>query len=280
MQTATSDDLGRPTGSDVSGAESDTRRNQRGRRRSTPVPMYTSPLTLTTIEELSGHARDCVFWEVDPDPMVGAVTDPGFEKEAWVSMVMLEWGSCGRIVWDGDAAVGHAIYAPPVLVPRTSRFPTAPVSADAILLAQLSTDESHGASATVSDQRTLFDAVVDDLVSRGARAIEAFGYRDGGGDITEFDPEELLRGVPRSGGADCSCPRCMIPAALLEELGFEKVAPHHRFPRYRWELGRDIGWKAGVESALDGLVDAARIDAPVSTTRSLLAVHEGHTVAG
>ena len=58
-----------------------------------------TPLRLEAFEQLPKHARQCVFWEVDPR-RVGLddhLADPEFEKEAWLSMVMLEWGSCGQM---------------------------------------------------------------------------------------------------------------------------------------------------------------------------------------
>lgn len=51
-------------------------------------------LRLEAFEQLPKHARRCVFWEVDP-AILGKddhLADPEFEKEAWLSMVMLEWG--------------------------------------------------------------------------------------------------------------------------------------------------------------------------------------------
>ncbi len=58
-----------------------------------------TPLRLEAFEQLPKHARRCVFWEVDPSTLRGDdhLADPEFEKEAWLSMVMLEWGSCGQI---------------------------------------------------------------------------------------------------------------------------------------------------------------------------------------
>lgn len=56
-------------------------------------------LRLEAFEQLPKHARRCVFWEVDP-AILGKddhLADPEFEKEAWLSMVMLEWGSCGQV---------------------------------------------------------------------------------------------------------------------------------------------------------------------------------------
>src|SRR5690349_21949648 len=64
-----------------------------------------SPLRLEAFEQLPKHARRCVFWEVDPSTLGSDehLTDPEFEKEAWLSMVMLEWGSCGQMASSAPA---------------------------------------------------------------------------------------------------------------------------------------------------------------------------------
>lgn len=86
-------------------------------------------LRLEAFEQLPKHARRCVFWEVDP-AILGKddhLADPEFEKEAWLSMVMLEWGSCGQVataVPDERShaeppCLGYVLYAPPSAVPRS-----------------------------------------------------------------------------------------------------------------------------------------------------------------
>ncbi len=226
----------------------------------------TTPLTLASLAELRGHARECVFWEIDPVSEGGAI-DAAFEKEAWVSRVMLEWGVCGRILRgaEGEAA-GHALYAPPGLLPRARLFPTSPVSSDAVLLTQL--------AAGGGNVPSLFAAVRGDLIRRGVRAVEAFGYRYAdAGAPGPVDPADLVRAVPESAGPDCTCARCMIAAPALAALGFEEIAPHHRFPRFRLELGRDLGWKEEVEAALEGLLaDAEQIPVQPRPARALTVV--------
>ena len=207
-------------------------------------------LTLSGIDQLPAHARRCVFWEMDP-PASGNTRDfydPEFEKEAWLSMVLLEWGSCAQVATVDDKPAGCAHYAPPNMVPRARLFPTAPVSADAILLTSMRI-EPHADGLGLGSE--LIRAVVDDLVRRNVRALEAFGIR-AGADATR------LSDVPSATAAlDCSPAECMIPADFLEDMGFEVVAPHPRFPRLRLELDRDHGWKEEVEAALDRLVEAA-----------------------
>src|SRR6185369_16093847 len=93
-------------------------------------------VTLDNLEHLPKSCRRCVYWELAPHlkhqaEEFGATE---VEKEAWVSSVLLEWGSCGRIVYSDTLPVGFVLYAPPNAVPRALAFPTSPPSADAVLL--------------------------------------------------------------------------------------------------------------------------------------------------
>lgn len=207
-------------------------------------------VTLDSFDRLPNHARRCRFWVLDPSTQKadGESLDLEFENEAWLSMIMLEWGSCGQLLSSRGGTIGCALYAPPGAVPRSTTFPTSPVSADAVLLTTLriETDidrEAHSAS--------LIQAVVADLVNRGVRALEAFGIRR--------TVEDETLGPRATASLSCSDTTCMIDADFLEKAGFEVIAPHHRYPRLRLELDRDHGWKEDVESALERLLIAASL---------------------
>lgn len=230
-------------------------------------------LTLDDLTRLPAHSRRCVFWEIDPAVAADSreFSDPVFEKEAWISTVMLEWGSCGQIATVDGHSAGCALYAPPSSVPRAGLFPTSPVSPDAVLLTALHTESRYQDSDIA---HRLVQAVVADLVRRGVRALEAFGIRAAPPSMALSDrPTGNLRlmeriGVPEQNrrstrsGSGCSPENCMIDADFLEEVGFEVVAPHHRFPRLRLELDSDHGWKEDVEHALDQLLAAASMTVP------------------
>lgn len=272
-----------------------------------------TPLRLEGFEQLPKHARRCVFWEVDPSTVGDDhLTDPEFEKEAWLSMVMLEWGSCGQLAvtaradvpdvepgagadpgsdteldfvvpadasdlamptgeeWTAPAVVddpclGFAFYAPPGAVPRARLFPTAPVSADAILLTAIGVEcaEDRGLLS-----QSLLAAVVNDLVRRGVRALEAFGYTSAVAEMADCNqlPDELSPVVAVLG--DCSVDECMLTSDFLEDVGFTVVAPHPYFPRLRLELDKGLGWKAEVEAALERLLENARIELPIGAGMS------------
>lgn len=209
-------------------------------------------LTLEGLDQLSTHARRCVFWEMDPGALHDArgFCDQEFEKEAWLSMVMLEWGSCGQVAVRDGKPLGSALYAPPRTIPRSQTFPTSPVSSDAVLLTSLRLEPS-GEEEELGP--SLVSAVVADLIRRGVRALEAFGIRhDGLEPVTDV--------ATATAALECSPEECMISAEFLEDYGFEVIAPHHRYPRLRLELDRDHEWKVDVEEALDRLLQAAAIE--------------------
>ncbi|MGH3373324.1 MAG: GNAT family N-acetyltransferase [Actinoallomurus sp.] len=153
--------------------------------------------------------------------------DPELEKEAWISSTLLEWGSCGKLVYVDGVAAGFVLYAPPLYVPRSVAFPTSPVSADAALMmtAHILPEFQGGGLG-----RMLVQGVAKDLTRRGVRAIEAFG---------DLKWEK---------------PGCMLPAEYMLAVGFKTVRPHHRYPRLRLELKSAISWREDVEVALERLL--------------------------
>ena len=130
-------------------------------------------ITLDNLGDLPLSCRSCVFWELDPVSKSRAeANDPALEKESWISSVLLEWGSCGKILYVDGVPAAYVLFAPPQYVPRSVAFPTSPVSADAVLLmtARVMSEFSGGGLG-----RMLIQGMAKDLTRRGVRAIEAFG---------------------------------------------------------------------------------------------------------
>jgi hypothetical protein len=186
-------------------------------------------ITLDTLEDLPRRCRRCVFWELDPISAEQAVEagDPALEKEAWVSATLLEWGSCGKIVYVDGVPAGFVLYAPPAYVPRSVAFPTSPVSPDAVLLM---TSHVLPEFAGGGLGRMLVQSIAKDLTRRGFRAIEAFG------------------------DLKWEAPACVVPADHLLAVGFKTVRPHPRYPRLRLELKTAVSWREDVEVALERLL--------------------------
>ena len=186
-------------------------------------------ITLDNLGDLPPKCRKCVFWELGPASGARAEEsgDPELEKESWVSSVLLEWGSCGKIAYVDGVPAGYMLFAPPQYVPRSLAFPTSPVSADAVLFmtAHLLSEFTGGGIG-----RMLVQAMAKDLIRRGVKAIEAFGDRR------------------------WESPGCMLPVDYLLAVGFKTIRPHHHYPRLRMELRTILTWREDVEVALERLL--------------------------
>jgi hypothetical protein len=202
-------------------------------------------ITLDNLSDLPTRCRNCVYWELDPvaGERARECGDAGLEKEAWVSDTLLEWGSCGQLVYVDGVPAGYVLYAPAAYVPRSAAFPTSPVSADAVLLmtARIVADFAGGGLG-----RMLVQGVARDVVRRGIRAIEAFGRA--GTAAASDDP-------------DAPDHSCLLPADYLLAVGFKTVRPHPRTPRLRLDVKTTVTWKEDVEYALDKLLSS--MQAPV-----------------
>lgn len=191
------------------------------------------PLTLDNLSDLSERCRSCVFWELDPVRGATAMRAgrSASEKESWISAVLLDWGSCGRLIYVDDVPAGFVLYAPPAYVPRSLAFPTSPVSTDAVQLMTAWIDPRYQGQGL---GRVLVQTVAKDVLRRGSRAIEAFG------------------------SARWTEPACLLPADHLLAVGFKTVRPHPSYPRLRLELRTALSWKEDMEQALDRLLGAVQ----------------------
>jgi hypothetical protein len=112
-------------------------------------------ITLDNLGDLPPKCRKCVFWELGPVSRARAEEngDPELEKESWVSSVLLEWGSCGKIAYVDGVPAGYMMFAPPQYVPRSIAFPTSPVSADAVLFMPTCSASSRAAASAGCSSR-------------------------------------------------------------------------------------------------------------------------------
>lgn len=186
-------------------------------------------LTPDLLGALEAPCRTCLFWELDPVRR-RLVQDPAAEKDVWVSRVLREWGSCGRVVLADDHPVGFVIYAPEAYVPGAAGFPTAPISPDAVLLTMAYVAPAHRGGGL---GRMLIQGMARDLVQRDIRAVEAFGD---------------TRGKTS----------CVLPSDFLSRVGFKTQRAHSTSPRMRMDLRTTLTWRSEVEAALERLVGAVR----------------------
>ena len=112
--------------------------------------------------------------------------------------------------------------------------PTSPVSADAVILmtARVAPDFAGQGLG-----RVLIQSAAKDVMRRGVRAIEVFGYRG--------DP-----GSPKGG--------CVIPVGFLTAVGFKTVREHRTYPRLRLDLRTTLTWREDMEAAVERLLASVR----------------------
>lgn len=193
-------------------------------------------LTLDHLDALGSPCRACLFWELDPVRRQ-RVDDAAAEKHAWLSEVLREWGSCGRVVLVDEVPVGHAVYVPAAYAPGGAGFPTAPASPDAVLLTTVHVEPAHRGGGL---GRMLVQGMARDLIRRGGvRAVEAFGTTLPGALAGPVAP-------------------CVVPVGFLGSVGFGTLRPHPTNPRMRMELRSTVTWKDEVEAAVERLLGAVR----------------------
>ncbi len=198
-------------------------------------------LTLDHLAELDDHVRSCLFWQLDPVSLSRLEDGQrATELEAWVSEVLREWGSCGRVLIVDDAPVAMALYAPVRFLPGAMALPTAPVSPDAVLLATVYVAPQHRGGGL---GRMLVQGTASDLVERKIVAIEAFGDTRG------------ARGR-----------ECVLPVEFLDAVGFKTQRAHPTSPRMRMDLRTTRTWMSEVELAVERLLGVVR-PAPKKATR-------------
>ncbi|WPF66154.1 MULTISPECIES: hypothetical protein [unclassified Corynebacterium] len=189
-------------------------------------------ITQDSFGSLLPRAVSSVFWELEPDSAarVRQRGEERFEKEAWLSSVLLDSPGCGFYMWE-ERPLATLFYCAPAQAPGAAQLPTAPVSADAMLITSLHVApgwEGMGMEAV------LIDAAIMDMVTEDtAPAVEAFGLR------AEEAADPLLSQVEEMG---------IIGAEALEAAGFHVVSDHPVFPRLRLELPPErellVAWEA------------------------------------
>lgn len=235
-------------------------------------------------EDLESGAATSTFWPFPADYGTegNENCDPLFDKQLWLHNVMMEWGICGYTAFVGTGDAGtHSVpaatvfFAPARYMQGISKFPTGPISPDAILLSTV-----HVALPYMGLylEHQLIDTVITEAHRRGVKAIEAFArvedfdedlarqlgsasvtetdrggvsrrYDQAGDKQGEYSALESLKYVPESyRGWEAAAEvhdavdedvldiAPMLSEDILEAEGFKVVKHHRRFPRYRFEI--------------------------------------------
>ena len=185
-------------------------------------------LTRDNVHDLPAPCQACTRWELDPvrSSRVSRDGSSAQAKAQWLSSTLLEWGSCGQVMYVDDQPVGYITYAPPAFLPGLATFPTTPVAPDAVGLATVFVEPDYRGRGY---GRILVQSAAADLVRRQVRAIE----------VVAHEKSEA----------------CMVPAEFLRSVGFSTVRAHLSTPRLRLDLRSTATWREDmVEAALDRIL--------------------------
>jgi hypothetical protein len=204
------------------------------------VPPRVAGLTGATLQTAPAVCRDCVWWQ--------SRAGRDAEKDRWRERAEDEWGAWGTLYYDDDGRLlGSMQYGPAGLFPRAADLPAGPPSDDALLVT----------CAYLVDRSTpwvvqsLFLAAIGDARDKGARAVEAFGYRYREG--SSLQERFILH-------------RTIFPHDFLADFGFVVVRTQGQVELARLELGGLVpvleGRRARVMRALREIFSPQPLPAP------------------
>jgi hypothetical protein len=170
-----------------------------------------SALTGATLVTAPAVCHGCVWWQ----SRAGREVD----KDRWREKIEEEWGAWGTLYCDDDGRLlGSMQYGPSELFPRAWELPAGPPSEDALLVTcAYLVDRS-----TPWVMQSLFLAAIGDARDKGARAVEAFGYRYREG--TSMHERFVLH-------------RTIFPHDFLADFGFQVLRASGLVELARLELG-------------------------------------------
>ncbi|MDR3687370.1 MAG: GNAT family N-acetyltransferase [Coriobacteriia bacterium] len=188
------------------------------------------PLSFDDLGRLPAGCGGCTFWESAGERarLCGATCDAELQR-AWYRRVTDEWGECGRVAYEDDELLGFIKYAPSTYFPQSQTFAAAPTDPSVPLISCLhvSVDARHHGLGTV-----LIRAALRDLVGRGERRVEAFGFNA---------PGAVVDDMP------------MLGTPFLIRNGFTVAHADLLFPLMKLDLKSLIIWQDNLEAVLESL---------------------------
>lgn len=205
-------------------------------------------LTVERIGDLPEPCSACALWETGGHP--GPICEPADARkvlEQWVEEVRAAWGECGRVAYENGEPLGFVKYAPGRFFPQVISMPSGPPDNDAVLIACIHVMRE---AADAGLGKVLMQAALRDLVSRGEKAVEAYGTTQ------QLDRERSP----------------LMSVEFLLRQGFSVARPHPVYPLMRLELKSLAKWTDSIEAVLDALqipLRRERVPAPlVSPSKS------------
>ena len=190
---------------------------------------------------LPGQCGRCGFWEQwEPASIESAFCAGAADKKHWYDHVLAQWGSCGKLVMQGDQALAYCQYAPADFIPQIRYCKLGPISSDAVFLSCLYVPVDYRGRGL---GKLLVNAVQKDLIKRGYRAIETFARR-----------------------APAKNPSGWTEFYMAN--GWHVIKESTSMTLLRLDLRATVTWQINLESVLEGLQIpvAGKVQAPLTPT--------------
>jgi len=176
------------------------------------------------VAALPGSCATCCFWETDGAGSPGTCP-AGQEKAGWVSRILEEGFSPGKLIMSDNVSLGYLQFAPAGMVPRLSAMLYPVPSDDAVYITCVYVvPELRGRGLG----RLLLDSLSGSLHNSGARVLETHGL---------------------------SRERCAPPgpAGFFEAYGFRVVKEHLEAPLMRLDLRSLVPLQGSIQALLERL---------------------------
>ena len=138
------------------------------------------------LHDIPQPCRGCVYWEFPEE--FDRAKEKGGESEAradlerkkieWFTRTEKEFGTCGKIAYFEGKVVAYAQYAPSEFLPNTDHYqshPTGKSEEGVVFLSCLYVTSKEMRRKGIGE--ALLKSIIDDLRSRGFKAIETFARR-------------------------------------------------------------------------------------------------------
>lgn len=133
------------------------------------------PITNKHLKDLPVKCRACDYWESTEKkkPARGSQKEC-LAKEEWFSTTLLEWGECGKLLFQDKQVLAYAQFGAPEYFPQIQHYSARPVSKDAVFLSCLFVEPTLRGKGL---GKILLGSVEKDLYRREFKALETFASK-------------------------------------------------------------------------------------------------------
>ena len=138
----------------------------------------------SSLKDIPEFCRGCLYWSFPEEFERTKAERSKYEQELeakkrqWILQTLEEFGNCGKILYHNDVPVGYAEYGPSNRFPNIEEYKSQPIGRiedGVVFLSCLLISDKNLRGKGLGEK--LLNAVIDDLKSRGFKAVETYARR-------------------------------------------------------------------------------------------------------